>query len=537
MADEATAAFAQGRQDSAAGPESHGGRRVRIAESLKPKLNETIVLPVSVVKAEADSSRYLRWKMVKEYSAEEVKTKWFKKGESFIVDFGEHRVGYVSFKAVGVGDQFDAPTHLRLTFGEVPGDVAESFEGYKAWISSSWLPVETIHIDELPSRMELPRRYAFRYMKVEVLDTSSRYAFRMEDLTLKAVSSAKKSVAPLKSGSELLRRIDETSLATLRDCMQTVFEDGPRRDRRLWIGDLRLQAMTNYLSFQNNDLVKRCLYLFAAFQREDGWMPACVFEKPKPVTGHDYLLDYSVLYGAVLYDYVVATKDLATGRDLLPVAAKQIELALKLVGDDGLYAAAPIKGAKLGAPEPFIDWHFQLDKSAAMQGVLIYGMRRLARLAEMIGRNAETPTYAVSIEKMRAAARKKYFDESRRVFVCDTQVSWASQAWMTLAGVGSPEECRAAISQTMTIGEAVRPNTPYLHHYMLEAMVTCGMQQEALRLIEEYWGGMVKAGADTFWEAYDPKNSLFSPYGDIHSNSFCHAWSCTPAYFLRTMKI
>ena len=89
----------------------------------------------------------------------------------------------------------------------------------------------------------------------------------------------------------------------------------------------------------------------------------------------------------------------------------------------------------------------------------------------------------------------------------------------------------------MTMGEAVRPNTPYLHHYMLEAMVTCGMQQEALRLIEEYWGGMVKAGADTFWEAYDPKNSLFSPYGDIHSNSFCHAWSCTPAYFLRTMKL
>ena len=39
------------------------------------------------------------------------------------------------------------------------------------------------------------------------------------------------------------------------------------------------------------------------------------------------------------------------------------------------------------------------------------------------------------------------------------------------------------------------------------------MQHEALRLIEEYWGGMVKAGADTFWEAYDPKNSLFSPYG------------------------
>ena len=46
--------------------------------------------------------------------------------------------------------------------------------------------------------------------------------------------------------------------------MQTSFEDGPRRDQRLWVGDLRLQALTNYVTYKANDLVKRCLYLFAA---------------------------------------------------------------------------------------------------------------------------------------------------------------------------------------------------------------------------------------------------------------------------------
>jgi alpha-L-rhamnosidase len=44
----------------------------------------------------------------------------------------------------------------------------------------------------------------------------------------------------------------------------------------------------------------------------------------------------------------------------------------------------------------------------------------------------------------------------------------------------------------------------------------------------------VEAGADTFWEVYDPAQPLSSPYGDIHINSFCHAWSCTPSYFLRS---
>ena len=32
-----------------------------------------------------------------------------------------------------------------------------------------------------------------------------------------------------------MQRIDAVSIATLRDCMQTTFEDGPRRDQRLWV--------------------------------------------------------------------------------------------------------------------------------------------------------------------------------------------------------------------------------------------------------------------------------------------------------------
>ncbi|MFC6644190.1 hypothetical protein ACFQBQ_00995 [Granulicella cerasi] len=52
-------------------------------------------------------------------------------------------------------------------------------------------------------------------------------------------------------------------------------------------------------------------------------------------------------------------------------------------------------------------------------------------------------------------------------------------------------------------------------------------------MMDSYWGGMVRVGADTFWEVYDPKNSKASPYGDVHINSFCHAWSCGPAYLLR----
>jgi arylsulfatase A-like enzyme len=40
-------------------------------------------------------------------------------------------------------------------------------------------------------------------------------------------------------------------------------------------------------------------------------------------------------------------------------------------------------------------------------------------------------------------------------------------------------------------------------------------------------------GADTFWEVYVPGDDFLSPYNSHLMNSYCHAWSCTPTYFLR----
>lgn len=45
--------------------------------------------------------------------------------------------------------------------------------------------------------------------------------------------------------------------------MQGVYEDGPKRDQRLWMGDLYLEALANTASFQQYDVTKRCLYLLA----------------------------------------------------------------------------------------------------------------------------------------------------------------------------------------------------------------------------------------------------------------------------------
>jgi len=509
--------------------ESQRAHWLDTAERLKPRLHATSVPPVGIVKPVADASQFLRWRMEQVSRADALRERVMRRGDSVILDFGRHLTGHVEFSIAGEGRGIDAPTRLKLTFGEVAPEVAEPFDPYHGALSRAWLQDEVINIDVLPNAIQLPRRYAFRYVKVEVIDTSPNYAIRLDRVQATALSSAGADPPPLaKATPELLRQIDAVSVATLRDCMQTVFEDGPKRDRRLWVGDLRLQALTNYATFRNFDMVKRCLYLFAAFPREDGMVSACFFEDPEPHRGHEYIVDYAALYAATVLDYAKASNDWATAQELWPVVRRQMDILEGYVGSDGLFAAPA--GAWV-----FIDWNNRLDRTAAMHGVFVYSLRQALALARKCGAGERASEYERRIEQMTAAVRAAFYDPALQICVSGPkrQISWATQAWMALSGIVTKEEGAQAFRAIRGMPDAVRPGAPYLYHYVAEAMIACGLKQEALELIESYWGGMVRAGADTFWEVYDPSNAMLSPYNNVLVNSYCHAWSCTPAYLLR----
>lgn len=502
---------------------------IQKAAELKPALRKTTVEPVSIVNVVADPNTFLQWRVEPISPAAAVADRVMRHGDSVVLEFGRHLVGYLSFSIAGEGRGIDSPARVKLTFGEVPAEVAQPYDPYTGTLSRAWLQDEVINIDVIPSRAEMPRRYAFRFLKIDVIATSPNYAARLSAINATTVSSASRDVRPVsESASPLLKQIDTVSVATLRDCMQTVFEDGPKRDRRLWIGDMRLQALTNYVTFRNFDLVKRCLYLFAGFPREDGLLPACVFEEPQAHRGHEYILDYAALYAAAVIEYAKAANDWATAEELWPVVRRQMEILCGYVESNGIFVAPPKTWV-------FIDWSERLDRTAAMQGVLIYSLRYATELADKVGATDHVSEYRQQIQRLTDAARSAFWDSTRHVFVSGParQVSLASQAWLVLSGVASKAEAADALRNAYKDPDVIKPGAPYLYHYVADAMLHCGLNRDALSLIEFYWGGMVKAGADTFWEVYDPSNPLLSPYGDVLVNSYCHAWSCTPSYLLR----
>lgn len=308
--------------------------------------------------------------------------------------------------------------------------------------------------------------------------------------------------------------------------MQEVFEDGPKRDRRLWLGDLRVMAQLNYLTFRNDDLVKRCLYLFAAAAREDGLVPGCVYERPKLTYGNT-LLTYSCLFGPTLLDYAKASGDWDLARELWPVARRQVDFALQHVQDNHLFIDP--KSWWL-----FFDWQPGLDHQASMHACLIYCLRALHTMAERLALREEAAGLQATIDNMVTAARTLLWDEAQGFFVSgpEHQLSWCSQVWMTLAGVLSPTEA-APVLQRMLTADMIAPKGPYLYHHVVEALLIAGLPEEAGTILRDYWGGMVTRGASTFWEVFDPADDHLSPYNNYLINSYCHAWSSTPGYFLR----
>ena len=77
------------------------------------------------MKPVSDRSRYLRWRMDVEAPGADLSKRLLHEEDAFVLDFGGHRTGYFHFRLVGGGPSVDSPVRLKVTFGEVPGDVAE----------------------------------------------------------------------------------------------------------------------------------------------------------------------------------------------------------------------------------------------------------------------------------------------------------------------------------------------------------------------------------------------------------------------------
>lgn len=507
----------------------HDENLLKKAEENRPVIQKGTAIPTRIAELiRDDSSLNGIAAKTSEKNIEKLSSYSWKRDDRLILDFGDHRVGSFEIDIDQTGSPMDAPLCLRIKFAEVPAELAVESSDYHGWLSRSWIQEELIHLDRLPAKLSLPRRYSFRYVELKIIDTSPKWQAVFSNPVVTTETSADvSSFQALNLKDKRLQQIYNAGIKTLADCMQDVFEDGPKRDRRLWLGDLRLQALADYASFDNTTLVKRCLYLFAGMTTKEGKISANVFVSPNNIPDDTFLFEYSLFFISVLYDLHQAHPDLALVKELYPTAKKQMDLSLQMFDENG--RLIPDENYPV-----FVDWSNEFNKDTAGQAEMIYVLKQFIALSKIVG-DPELETYRQKLALITAYAKEKLFRQDRNLFVTGKEeFNIASQVWMVLAGVMSPEENRkimkTAVQELFPVKDIA---TPYMYHHIVEALFEAGLKEEAVSLMKNYWGKMIDLGADTFWEAFDPDRPDYSPYGSPIVNSYCHAWSCTPVYLIK----
>jgi hypothetical protein len=155
---------------------------------------------------------------------------------------------------------------------------------------------------------------------------------------------------------------------------------------------------------------------------------------------------------------------------------------------------------------------------------------------------ADAERYREMAEQLWIKVKNLFWDKEKKTFMhavedgkMNEQVTKFPNMFAMIYGFASEEEQRQIMERVMWNPQVDAITTPYMRFYELEALCRMGRQQEVLKEIRDYWGGMLAEGATTFWEKYNPGEKgteHLAMYGRPYGKSLCHAWGASPVYLL-----
>ncbi|WP_237488134.1 alpha-L-rhamnosidase-related protein [Hufsiella ginkgonis] len=321
-----------------------------------------------------------------------------------------------------------------------------------------------------------------------------------------------------------INKIYDVAKYTLHLNTREFFIDGIKRDRWIWSGDAYQSYLMNYYLTFDSPTVTRTLL---ALRGKD------------PVTSHiNTIMDYTFYWFLGIYDYYQYTGDKTFIRQFYPRMQSLMDYCLSRRNANGLMEGLP-------GDWIFIDWADGLSK----QGEVSFEQLLFARSLETMGICADLvndKTNAAKYKELSADLRTKlfsyYWNDSKQALV-HSRVNGRQTDNVTrysnMFGIFFnyfTEAQKQGVKKNVLLNDKIQKiTTPYMRFYELEALCAMGEQPLVLKEIKDYWGGMLKLGATSFWEEYNPNKKgaeHLEMYGRPFGKSLCHAWGASPVYLL-----
>ena len=360
---------------------------------------------------------------------------------------------------------------------------------------------------------------AFRYVYVEKEDGATYdevlmdYEYAPHDLSRSGY---------FRCSDEELNRIWEVAAYTMDLTTREFFVDGIKRDRWTWSGDAIQSYLMNYYLRFDTECVKRTI---RQLRGKD------------PVTAHvNTIMDYTFYWFVSIGDYYRYTGDVDFVREMWPRMVTLMDYVLGRTNADGMADGKPDDWI-------FVDWvDFPMHKRGTLcfEQILFYkALQTMANCSEMLGLQTD---YGRRAADLLVKIKETFWDETLQAYLhaiedgqLNRQVTKFPNMFAILYGLADEEE-QKQIMKSVMMNPSVDPiTTPYMRFYELEALCMADRHQEVLQEIRNYWGGMLKCGATTFWEKYVPAEQgtqHLAMYGRPFGKSLCHAWGASPIYLL-----
>ncbi len=424
---------------------------------------------------------------------------------SLTVDFGKETFGFIKLHGLkGAGP-------VAIYYGE-------SLEEAQATATCETL--DQLDINQPAAKdSTMPLSKAFRYVHIqydanvqidsvsmlyEFLPVANRGSFRCSD--------------------EELNKIWDVAAYTLHLNTREFFIDGIKRDRWIWSGDAYQSFLMNYYLFFDSPTVSRTLL---ALRGKD------------PVSSHiNTIMDYTFYWFLGIYDYYLYTGDQAFIQQFYPRMQSLIDFCLQRRNKDGM-----LEGQ--AGDWVFIDWADGLSKQGEVsfeQLLFCRSLETMALCADIVKDGKGATQYKQLATDLRAKLFSYYWDNNKQGLV-HSRVNGQPTPYVTrYTNMFSiffdylNEAQKQGVKQHVLLNDSVQQiTTPYMRFYELEALCAMGEQDYVRKEMKDYWGGMLKLGATSFWEKYDPKEKgaeHYAMYGRPFGRSLCHAWGASPIYLL-----
>ena len=320
---------------------------------------------------------------------------------------------------------------------------------------------------------------------------------------------------------EMINRIWSVSAHTLRLNSREFFLDGIKRDRWVWSGDAYQSYFANRYLFFDEDIAKRTITVLG--------------DKGAVEQHINTINDYTFYWIISVYDHYMMSGDLEFVKQIYPRMKAFMNFSISRLDKNGFVYNAP-------GDWIFIDWA-EIDKDGpvcAEQLLFLQALEYFIKCSSLIGENDECENYRKLADELRIKINKFFWCEEKGAFI-DTfasqkkNVSRHSNIFALLFGYANNEQREKIISNVLLNNAVSTIKTPYFKFYELEAWCNIGKTDYVKDEILRYWGAMIKAGATSFWEEFDPEipwQQQLHMYGGKYERSLCHAWGASPIYLI-----